>query len=121
MVPWVNLHGGFLIGIVLIALLLMVRLAERLIWRRPHALLPLATTLAATFLATFANPSGVQGSCIPHLPRWRQRVPRVHHRVAVARLSRAHLDGLAWFPTNRSGQSGWRAAALGLWPLALFA
>jgi hypothetical protein len=63
---WVNLHGGFAIGIGLLGLTLLGEAIEA--WRRErtwHELWPLAIAVAACVLATLLNPNGLFGSIYP--------------------------------------------------------
>lgn len=61
MVLWVNMHAGYLIGIVLLALFILTEVAERLLEREngdelPPALKPLLQTLALCLVASLLNP-----------------------------------------------------------------
>jgi hypothetical protein len=61
MIPWVNLHGGFLAGIGAVGLALGLRALQAGTWQlRPlgRALLPLVMTAAGCLLATLLNPLG---------------------------------------------------------------
>jgi hypothetical protein len=65
-VLWVNLHGGFAIGIGLLGLTLLGEAIEA--WRRERTwrrLWPLAITVAACVVATLLNPNGLAGSIYP--------------------------------------------------------
>jgi hypothetical protein len=65
-VLWVNLHGGFAIGIGLLGLTLLGEAIEA--WRCQRAwswLWPLAVAFAACVLATLLNPNGPAGSLYP--------------------------------------------------------
>lgn len=65
MLLWVNLHGGWLLGLVLLAIYIAAALVEG--WREPDAFLrirhsqrarAIAWTLVASAIATFVNPYG---------------------------------------------------------------
>lgn len=68
--PWVNLHGGYILGIGIIAVVLAGQFLEWVLARRTNSgeeavpslrpVLVLAAVLATCIVATLANPSGVQ-------------------------------------------------------------
>ena len=65
MVLWVNLHGGFAIGLGLIALLLLARLGEALVAKKPLALGHPLAVLGISLAATLVNPNGFSGLSYP--------------------------------------------------------
>ena len=65
MVLWVNLHGGFAIGLALIGLMLLARIGERVFMRKPLDLRHLLIVLGLSMLATFVNPNGFAGISHP--------------------------------------------------------
>lgn len=58
LVLWVNLHGGFVVGIALIALRLAGDVVDSLMARRPAIPRPLVATLVVALAATLVNPHG---------------------------------------------------------------
>jgi hypothetical protein len=98
---WANLHGGFLAGLAVIGLALLLRLCQNVNARDPRRRLLantglLAVTLVASGLSTFANPSGVQ--------LWRYVLTEVTHDT-----NRRYIA--EWRPLL-SGGDGWSAAAM---------
>jgi len=65
MVLWINLHGGFFIGLLLIAMLIATRLAERLLFRRQAQVRHLIVIFGLSLLACLANPNGYLGLAYP--------------------------------------------------------
>lgn len=65
MAIWVNLHGGFIIGLVLMGLLFVAELIEARLWKQPHRLKVLGAALVATALAALINPNVSQGFLYP--------------------------------------------------------
>jgi hypothetical protein len=63
MVPWVNLHGGFVLGLAFLAIILVGELANRFMrldgHMTPRRLRLLAAAFVATMLATLINPLGL--------------------------------------------------------------
>ncbi|MGQ9555423.1 MAG: hypothetical protein ACUVWR_15080 [Anaerolineae bacterium] len=65
MVLWVNLHGGYVIGLAFLVMMLVGEAVSRAL-RRPSApLRPLALVSALTLVASLANPHGVQAWLYP--------------------------------------------------------
>ena len=64
MIPWVNLHGAFILGIGMIGVVLGTETIRRMLWGPradtlpPSALAKLALVLVLTVLASLANPEG---------------------------------------------------------------
>lgn len=56
MLLWANLHGGYVIGLALLALYIIASLAERRLWGEPRDLRTPALVLAACVLVTVVNP-----------------------------------------------------------------
>jgi hypothetical protein len=65
MVLWINLHGGFLIGLFLIGLLIITRLIERLLFQKPGEVRHLIIVFGLSLLASLANPNGFLGLAYP--------------------------------------------------------
>jgi hypothetical protein len=59
MLLWANLHAGYVMGLVLLALWLVAMAAERLLWHERRDLRGPALTLVASFAATAVNPNGL--------------------------------------------------------------
>jgi hypothetical protein len=65
MALWVNLHGGYLIGLVMLGLTLVGAAAEQLSARRWGALRPLVFTTILATLASFMTPHGLDALRYP--------------------------------------------------------
>lgn len=65
MALWINLHGGFFIGFLLIGLLIVTRLVERLLFRNQAAVRHLIVVFGLCLLASLANPNGFLGLTYP--------------------------------------------------------
>lgn len=59
MVFWANLHAGYVIGLVLMGLWLLVLLGERLLWHRGQDLRPPVLATVACLAVTAVNPNGL--------------------------------------------------------------
>lgn len=59
MILWANLHGGYVIGLVLLGLWLASLVAERAIWHEHRDLRGPALVSGACLVATLANPNGL--------------------------------------------------------------
>jgi hypothetical protein len=69
MLPWANLHGGFVLGLVALVITLLGEWLNR-VTRRPHAWRPddlraLALTLGATVAVTMVNPNSLRQLLYP--------------------------------------------------------
>lgn len=62
---WVNLHGGYVIGLVLLGLTVVGEVAARLFGRPAAELKPLILASIAATLATLINPHGVEALLYP--------------------------------------------------------
>ncbi|MDP2662349.1 MAG: hypothetical protein Q8R28_16645, partial [Dehalococcoidia bacterium] len=65
MVLWVNLHGGFIIGLGLIGLLVLARLGDRWVLKRPLPVGHLLAVLGLSVVAALINPGGLGGLVYP--------------------------------------------------------
>ena len=65
MVLWINLHGGFFIGLLLIGLLIATRLAERWLLHKEAEVRHLMVVFGLSLLASLANPNGLLGLAYP--------------------------------------------------------
>ena len=65
MALWVNLHGGYLIGLVLLGLACLGAVAQQLLGRREAPLRPLFVTIILATLASFITPHGLDALRYP--------------------------------------------------------
>ena len=65
MALWVNLHGGYLIGLVLLGLAVVGAGAERFLGHRDRPILPLIATTLLAALASFLTPHGLDALRYP--------------------------------------------------------
>jgi hypothetical protein len=62
---WVNLHGGFMLGLGIVGLWLLAAFVSSRFSRKPADLRPLALSALLSVVATLANPNHIEGASYP--------------------------------------------------------